>query len=87
MSILIIIIIIITSHHKVPLVCVLINWHHLFQDMAKWAKTMNAQKNAMKGGAVVPMTMPYPAEMPIMRQERSSLTADAGFAIMEKVVR
>ena len=58
--------------------------------MAKWAKSMNAQKNAFKSGNPLQgqVVMPMGGEMIMMRppNERSSLTADAGFAILEKAV-
>jgi len=58
------------------------------KDMAKWAKSMNAQKNAFKSGNPLQgqVVMPMGGEMIMMRppNERSSLTADAGFAILEK---
>jgi hypothetical protein len=49
-----------------------------FQDMAKWAKTLNAQKEAIKDGF-------KKALMPgALKIEKESASADAGFAILEK---
>ena len=47
--------------------------------MAKWAKTLNAQKEAMKEGFKRSM------QMATQKAEKESASADAGFAILEKV--
>ncbi|XP_060079203.1 RNA-binding protein 5-like isoform X1 [Ylistrum balloti] len=47
------------------------------KDMEKWAKTLNAQKEAIKGFTTK-------ASMGNSRFEKESATADAGFAILEK---
>ena len=47
--------------------------------MEKWAKAMNTKKDAMKDG----MRFALAAQ----KAERESATADAGFAIVEKLVR
>ncbi len=49
--------------------------------MEKWAKTLNAQKDAIKEGFKKPMVPGGPDT----QRDRESLTADAGFAILEKV--
>ena len=54
-----------------------------FQDMEKWAKSMNAQKEAMKDGL---KKISLPNMVGRKGEEKSSATADAGFAILEKVV-
>ena len=52
--------------------------------MEKWAKSMNAQKEAMKDG-IKKITLP---NLTVKQGggDKGSATADAGFAIMEKVV-
>ncbi|XP_064604208.1 RNA-binding protein 5-like [Liolophura sinensis] len=50
------------------------------KDMEKWAKSLNAQKDAMKEGIKRVIQPMGPQKL-----ERESATADAGFAIMEKV--
>lgn len=50
-----------------------------FKDMEKWAKSMNAQKEAMKDGL-------KKINMPNLLGRKESATADAGFAILEKAV-
>jgi hypothetical protein len=47
--------------------------------MEKWAKSMNAQKEAVKDGM-------KKINMPNLSGRKESATADAGFAILEKVV-
>lgn len=47
--------------------------------MEKWAKTLNAQKEAIKGFSTK-------AILANSRFEKESATADAGFAILEKSV-
>lgn len=49
--------------------------------MEKWAKSLNAQKDAMKEGIKRVIQPIGPQKL-----ERESATADAGFAILEKVV-
>ena len=51
--------------------------------MEKWAKSMNAQKEAMKDG-IKKISLPNLSGK--KGEEKSSATADAGFAILEKVV-
>ncbi|XP_045165329.1 RNA-binding protein 5-like isoform X2 [Mercenaria mercenaria] len=48
------------------------------KDMEKWAKSMNAQKEAVKDGI-------KKISMPNLSGRKESATADAGFAILEKV--
>ena len=50
------------------------------QDMEKWAKTLNAQKAAARDGFKFSFSVGQPKIT-----ERESATADAGFAILEKV--
>lgn len=47
--------------------------------MEKWAKSMNAQKEALKDGM-------KKINMPNLLGRKESATADAGFAILEKAV-
>lgn len=47
--------------------------------MEKWAKSMNAQKEAVKDGM-------KKINMANLSGKKESATADAGFAILEKVV-
>ena len=50
--------------------------------MEKWAKTLNAQKEAMKEGfkkSFQPLTQ-------VVEQRKEAAAADAGFAILEKSV-
>ena len=49
------------------------------QDMEKWAKSMNAQKEALKDGI-------KKINIPNLSGKKESATADAGFAILEKTV-
>ena len=46
--------------------------------MEKWAKSMNAQKEALKEAKKI--------SLPNLSGRKESATADAGFAILEKVV-
>ena len=55
---------------------------YLCQDMEKWAKSMNAQKEALKEGFKRPG--PQPGSSLSLRSE--SATADAGFNILQKTV-
>ena len=50
--------------------------------MEKWAKTLNAQKEAMKEGFKKSF-QPLPGGNPILEYKESA-AADAGFAILEK---
>ena len=52
----------------------------VFQDMEKWAKTLNAQKDAMKE-VFKKNFQPIGQNM-----EKESAAADAGFAVLEKKV-
>ena len=54
----------------------------LMQDMEKWAKSLNAQKEAIKDTFKKGPLMIGGVRMP----ERESGSADAGFAILEKRV-
>lgn len=47
--------------------------------MEKWAKSMNAQKEALKDGM-------KKINLPNLSGRKESATADAGFAILEKAV-
>lgn len=47
--------------------------------MEKWAKSMNAQKEALKDGM-------KKISLPNLTGKRESAAADAGFAILEKAV-
>jgi len=49
------------------------------QDMEKWAKSMNAQKEALKDGL-------RKLSAPTAAGRKEAAAADAGFAILEKVV-
>ena len=51
--------------------------------MEKWAKSMNAQKEAMKEG-VQKISLPNLSGK--KSTERSSVTADAGFSVLERLV-
>ena len=53
--------------------------------MEKWAKTLNAQKEAMKEGVKAPR--PAASLGGFGGGMKESATADAGFAILEKRVR
>ena len=48
--------------------------------MEKWAKSMNAQKEALKDGM-------KKINLPNLSGRKESATADAGFAILEKVAK
>ena len=53
-----------------------------FQDMEKWAKTLNAQKEALNFKKSFQPIGGGPAQ-----QERESAAADAGYAILEKRIQ
>jgi hypothetical protein len=55
------------------------------QDMEKWAKKLNAQKDQFKDMTKTVPTQPAVAE-PIVQIQPTSATADAGFSLLEKVV-
>lgn len=55
------------------------HYSNIIQDMEKWAKSMNAQKEAVKDGM-------KKINMANLLGKKESATADAGFAILEKVV-
>lgn len=53
--------------------------------MEKWAKSLNAQKEAQKEGIrKVPGGIPMPGSAQSLKQE--SAAADAGFAMLQKAV-
>lgn len=56
------------------------------KDMEKWAKTLNAQKEAIKEGYKKVVVSASGVMTPVKRggEERESATADAGYAILEK---
>lgn len=56
--------------------------------MEKWAKTLNAQKEAIKEGYKKVVVSASGVLTPVKRggEERESATADAGYAILEKTV-
>ena len=53
----------------------------LLQDMEKWAKMLNAQKEGIKKATPLLVVMPNSGYRP------ESASADAGFALFEKTVR
>ena len=57
-------------------------WVFFFQDMEKWAKTLNAQKEAMNFKRSFQPIGGGPSQ-----QERESAAADAGYAILEKRIQ